>query len=210
MRELLQGLDNARMLEPAQSVSWGGFSITLTALFGLSTLVQWSRDWDYFVNLRYYGVPFFCWHTAVPLASHPNHNFFVASLRYFSCGSFGCVFDPIGAAAVCVVCVHFGSGCEEKARSTRAPHAWQRGERREDQARWGRGEPAARRGQIFSGQARMLRLCSGGGASSVCLFSKVKVDGRTDARMPRGACTVRASRIIWLHSFTETTRRRRE
>lgn len=57
MRELLEGLDNARMLEPAQSVSWGGFSITLTALFGLSTLVEWSRDWDYFINLRYF---FFC------------------------------------------------------------------------------------------------------------------------------------------------------
>lgn len=53
MRELLHGLDNARMLEPAQSVSWGGYSITLTALFGLSTLVEWSRDWDYFINLRY-------------------------------------------------------------------------------------------------------------------------------------------------------------
>ncbi|CAM9652109.1 unnamed protein product [Ectocarpus sp. 6 AP-2014] len=49
--ELLHGLDNARMLEPAQSVSWGGYSITLTALFGLSTLVEWSRDWDYFINL---------------------------------------------------------------------------------------------------------------------------------------------------------------
>lgn len=53
VKKLLQGLDNARMLEPAQSVSWGGFSITLTALFGLSTLVEWSRDWDYFINLRY-------------------------------------------------------------------------------------------------------------------------------------------------------------
>lgn len=55
VRKLLHGLDNARVLEPAQSVSWGGFSITLTALFGLSTLVEWSRDWDYFVNLRYFG-----------------------------------------------------------------------------------------------------------------------------------------------------------
>lgn len=53
VRQLLEGLDNARMLEPALSVSWGGFSITLTALFGLSTLVEWSRDWDYFINLRY-------------------------------------------------------------------------------------------------------------------------------------------------------------
>lgn len=52
VRELLHGLDNARMLEPAQSVSWGGFSITLTALFGLSTLVEWSQDWDFFINLR--------------------------------------------------------------------------------------------------------------------------------------------------------------
>lgn len=52
VRELLDGLDNARMLEPAQSVSWGGFSITLTALFGLSTLVEWSQEWDFFINLR--------------------------------------------------------------------------------------------------------------------------------------------------------------
>lgn len=52
VRHLLAGLDNARMLEPAQSVSWGGFSITLTALFGLSTLVDWSSEWDYFINLR--------------------------------------------------------------------------------------------------------------------------------------------------------------
>lgn len=50
--KLIEGLPNARMLEPAQSVSWGGFSITLTALFGLSTLVEWSTEWDYFINLR--------------------------------------------------------------------------------------------------------------------------------------------------------------
>ena len=50
--KLVEGLPNARMLEPAQSVSWGGFSITLTALFGISTLVEWSKDWDYFINLR--------------------------------------------------------------------------------------------------------------------------------------------------------------
>ncbi|CAM9304583.1 unnamed protein product [Ascophyllum nodosum] len=49
--KLVEGLPNARMLEPAQSVSWGGFSITLTALFGISTLVEWSKDWDYFINL---------------------------------------------------------------------------------------------------------------------------------------------------------------
>lgn len=53
--ELLNGLDNARMLDHPLSVSWGGFSITLTALYGLSTLVEWSRDWDYFINLRYAG-----------------------------------------------------------------------------------------------------------------------------------------------------------
>ncbi|CAN0453284.1 unnamed protein product [Ectocarpus sp. 12 AP-2014] len=64
VRELLHGLDNARMLEPAQSVSWGGYSITLTALFGLSTLVEWSRDWDYFINLRY---PKSLWPTLSPL-----------------------------------------------------------------------------------------------------------------------------------------------
>lgn len=52
VRKLLDGLKNARMLEPPLSVSWGGFSITLTALYGLSHLVEWSQEWDYFINLR--------------------------------------------------------------------------------------------------------------------------------------------------------------
>lgn len=52
VRDLIEGLDNVRMLEPALSVSWGGFSLTLTALYGLSVLVEWSEDWDYFINIR--------------------------------------------------------------------------------------------------------------------------------------------------------------
>lgn len=52
VRDLIDGLDNARMLEPPLSVSWGGFTITLTALYGISALVEWSRDWDYFINIR--------------------------------------------------------------------------------------------------------------------------------------------------------------
>lgn len=40
-----------RMLVPALDVSWGGYTITLTAIFGLSTLVQWSNQWDFFINL---------------------------------------------------------------------------------------------------------------------------------------------------------------
>ncbi|CAM9136431.1 unnamed protein product [Choristocarpus tenellus] len=43
--------DNIRMLTPSLDVSWGGYSITLTALFGLCTMVQWTSQWDYFINL---------------------------------------------------------------------------------------------------------------------------------------------------------------
>ncbi|CAN0513481.1 unnamed protein product, partial [Scytosiphon promiscuus] len=39
------------MLTTALDVSWGGYTITLTAIFGICTLVQWSDEWDYFVNL---------------------------------------------------------------------------------------------------------------------------------------------------------------
>lgn len=40
-----------RMLVPALDVSWGGYTITLTAIFGVCTMVQWSDEWDFFVNL---------------------------------------------------------------------------------------------------------------------------------------------------------------
>lgn len=36
---------------PALDVSWGGYTITLTAIFGICTMVQWSDDWDFFINL---------------------------------------------------------------------------------------------------------------------------------------------------------------
>ena len=39
------------MLEPAVDVSWGGYTVTLTAIFGLSKMVQSSDNWDYFINL---------------------------------------------------------------------------------------------------------------------------------------------------------------
>lgn len=39
------------MLEPALDVSWGGYTITLTAIFGICNMVQWSDEWDFFVNL---------------------------------------------------------------------------------------------------------------------------------------------------------------
>ncbi|CAM9333771.1 unnamed protein product [Phaeothamnion confervicola] len=42
---------NAMLLEPALTVSWGGFSITLAAIFGLASAVQWFPEWDYFINL---------------------------------------------------------------------------------------------------------------------------------------------------------------
>lgn len=77
MRELLHGLDNTRMLEPAQSVSWGGYSITLTALFGLSTLVEWSRDWDYFINLRY---PMSLWPSLLSLPVLPLLPFLLSAV----------------------------------------------------------------------------------------------------------------------------------
>lgn len=40
-----------RMLLPALDVSWGGYTITLTAIFGICTMVQWSNEWDFFINL---------------------------------------------------------------------------------------------------------------------------------------------------------------
>lgn len=39
------------MLTPALDVSWGGYTVTLTAIFGICTMVQWSDEWDFFVNL---------------------------------------------------------------------------------------------------------------------------------------------------------------
>lgn len=39
------------MLAPALDVSWGGYTITLTAIFGICTMVQWSDQWDFFINL---------------------------------------------------------------------------------------------------------------------------------------------------------------
>lgn len=59
VRKLLDGLKNAKMLDPPMSVSWGGFSITLAALYGVSTMVEWGQDWDYFINLRLDSMPIF-------------------------------------------------------------------------------------------------------------------------------------------------------
>lgn len=42
---------NGRLLEPATIISWGGFSITLTCLYGIAASLQWDDGWDYFVNL---------------------------------------------------------------------------------------------------------------------------------------------------------------
>lgn len=39
------------MLVPSLDVSWGGYTVTLTAIFGICTMVQWSNEWDYFINL---------------------------------------------------------------------------------------------------------------------------------------------------------------
>ena len=39
------------MLVPALDVSWGGYTITLTAIFGICSMVQWSDEWDFFINL---------------------------------------------------------------------------------------------------------------------------------------------------------------
>lgn len=41
----------SRMLVPSLDVSWGGYTITLTAIFGICTMVQWSDEWDFFINL---------------------------------------------------------------------------------------------------------------------------------------------------------------
>ncbi|CAM9260344.1 unnamed protein product [Choristocarpus tenellus] len=42
---------NGRMLEPTMTVTWGGFSLTLACLYGIAAALQWSNDWDYFINL---------------------------------------------------------------------------------------------------------------------------------------------------------------
>ncbi|CAM9341638.1 unnamed protein product [Ectocarpus fasciculatus] len=47
----IEDWDNVRMLEPALDVSWGGYTITLTAIFGICTMVQWNDEWDFFINL---------------------------------------------------------------------------------------------------------------------------------------------------------------
>ncbi|CAM9851846.1 unnamed protein product, partial [Pylaiella littoralis] len=51
MEKFIADWDNVRMLVPALDVSWGGYTITLTAIFGICTMVQWSDEWDFFVNL---------------------------------------------------------------------------------------------------------------------------------------------------------------
>ncbi|CAN0471159.1 unnamed protein product [Ascophyllum nodosum] len=51
LEDFISTWDDVRMLEPAVDVSWGGYTLTLTAIFGLSKMVQSSDDWDYFINL---------------------------------------------------------------------------------------------------------------------------------------------------------------
>lgn len=59
IRELVQQVfperddrpSNARLLEPAGIVSWGGFSLTLACMYGMAAAIQWDDDWDYFINL---------------------------------------------------------------------------------------------------------------------------------------------------------------
>lgn len=45
------GPSNARLLEPAGIVSWGGFSLTLVCTFGMAVALQWDNGWDYFINI---------------------------------------------------------------------------------------------------------------------------------------------------------------
>lgn len=42
---------NGRILEPAGIISWGGFSLTLASVYGMSTALRWDDQWDYFINL---------------------------------------------------------------------------------------------------------------------------------------------------------------
>ncbi|CAM9411024.1 unnamed protein product, partial [Hapterophycus canaliculatus] len=51
IENFIKDWDNVRMLVPSLDVSWGGYTITLTAIFGICTMVQWNNEWDYFINL---------------------------------------------------------------------------------------------------------------------------------------------------------------
>eukprot|EP00752_Nemacystus_decipiens_P018256 g16381.t2 len=51
LENFIKDWNNVRMLVPALDVSWGGYTITLTAIFGICSMVQWSDEWDFFINL---------------------------------------------------------------------------------------------------------------------------------------------------------------
>eukprot|EP00903_Cladosiphon_okamuranus_P019304 g17744.t1 len=51
LEKFIEDWNNVRMLVPALDVSWGGYTITLTAIFGICSMVQWSDEWDFFINL---------------------------------------------------------------------------------------------------------------------------------------------------------------
>ncbi|CAM9275911.1 unnamed protein product, partial [Choristocarpus tenellus] len=52
-----QGRTNIKLVEPAAPVTWGGFTMTLTAVYGIAQAILWNQEWDYFINLSGSDLP---------------------------------------------------------------------------------------------------------------------------------------------------------
>eukprot|EP00903_Cladosiphon_okamuranus_P005503 g5484.t1 len=51
------GERNIRFVEPSKPVTWGGFTMTLNAVYGLTQALHWTTKWDYFINLSASDLP---------------------------------------------------------------------------------------------------------------------------------------------------------
>ncbi|CAM9828579.1 unnamed protein product [Ectocarpus sp. 6 AP-2014] len=51
------GERNVRFVSPAMPITWGGFTMTLNAVYGLTQALHWNTKWDYFINLSASDLP---------------------------------------------------------------------------------------------------------------------------------------------------------
>ncbi|CAN0351213.1 unnamed protein product, partial [Ectocarpus sp. 12 AP-2014] len=51
------GERNVRLVDPAMPITWGGFTMTLNAVYGLTQALHWNTKWDYFINLSASDLP---------------------------------------------------------------------------------------------------------------------------------------------------------
>ncbi|CAM9160175.1 unnamed protein product [Scytosiphon promiscuus] len=51
------GQVNIRLVDPATPITWGGFTMTLNAVHGITQALHWNTKWDYFINLSASDLP---------------------------------------------------------------------------------------------------------------------------------------------------------